>query len=240
MRTVVLDIETIPDRDAMARSGYREDPDVFAPWPLHRLACASVLTVAGSAMTGLTFDLRSYSLGQMGERDIVAGVERSIENADQVITYNGCAFDIPVLLARCVLNGEYVPTLARLGSRCRPGLHLDLHQQVKGTDGGVKLAHLCAAFAIPAKIGGRGNRVADLAADGRWSDIEHYCETDVVATWLAAQMWDSAENPGFGLERWELLASWLRSRPLDNPKLAAFCEVPSPAPPPLWPVEVRF
>ena len=240
MRTVVLDTETIADRDAMERCGYCEDPDVFAPWPLHQLACASVLTVAGSAMTGLTFELRSYSVGKMTERDIVASVERAIENADQVLTYNGGAFDIPVLIARGVLNGKNVPTLARLASRCRPGLHLDLHQEVKGADGGVKLAHLCAAFAIPAKIGGRGDRVADLAADGRWSDIEHYCESDVVATWLAAQMWDSAENPGFGLERWQLLASWLRSRPLDNQKLAAFCEVPSPAPPSLWPVEVRF
>lgn len=240
MRTVVLDIETVADRDAMDRCGYQDDPELFAPWPLHRLACASTLTVAGTAMTGLSFDLRSYSLHQMTERDIVANVERAIENADQVLTYNGRAFDIPVLLARAVLMDEYVPTLARLGSRCRPGLHVDLHEQVKAAGAGVKLAHLCAAFAIPAKIGGGGDSVASLAADRRWLDIEHYCETDVVATWLAAQMWDSAENPGFGRERWQFLASWLRSRPLDNPKLAAFGEVATIAPSPLLSAEMVF
>ena len=239
MRTVVLDIETVADHDAMERCGYHEDPEIFAPWPLHRLACASTLTVARTGMSGLAFDLRSYSVGKMTERDIVANVERAIENADQVLTYNGGAFDIPVLLIRGILTGEYVPTLSRLGSRCRPGLHLDLHEQIKGAGGGIKLAHLCAAFSIPAKIGGGGDSVAGFAADGRWVDIEHYCESDVVATWLAAQMWDSAENPGHGRERWQLLAGWLRSQPANNPTLAAFCEVPS-SPTPLWPVETSF
>lgn len=230
----------IADQDAMNRSGYREDPEVFAPWPLHRLACASTLTVDRAGITGLTFELRSYSLREMTERGIVASVERTIEDADQILTYNGSALDIPVLLARAILAGEHVPTLARLCNRCRPGLHLDLHEQIKAGAGGIKLAHLCAAFSIPAKIGGGGDCVASLAAEGRWRDIEHYCETDVVATWLAAQMWDSAENPGFGRQRWEVLADWLNSRPLDNPKLAAFRKVPNPAMPLLRAIEVTF
>jgi hypothetical protein len=225
MRTVVLDVETIADREAMKRCGYTESPEVFAPWPLHRLACASTLTIVQSGLSDLSFDLRSYSHREMGERGIVASVERAIEDADQVLTYNGRAFDFPVLLARSILVDEHVPTLARLGNRCRPGLHFDLYEQVKASDGGIKLSHLCAAFSIPAKMC-RGDRVASLAAEGRWRDIEYYCETDVVATWLAAQMWGAADNPGYGRDRWKLLADWLSSQRSDNPELVAFRELP--------------
>jgi hypothetical protein len=102
---------------------------------------------------------------------------------------------------------------------------MDLHDDIKGFAGGIKLAHFCAAFSIPAKIGGDGSDVAELAAAGRWIDIEHYCESDVVATWLAAQMWQSSESPGFGRERWSALGDWLTSS-TNNPRLAAFCRVP--------------
>jgi hypothetical protein len=241
MKTVVLDVETIADLRAMERCGYREEPGVFAPWPLHQLACASVLIVSRrSGADELAFDLRSFSQREMTERGILVSVERAIENADQILTYNGRAFDIPVLLARAIIAGEFVPTLSRLGNRCRPGLHYDLHQEIKDTGVSIKLAHLCAAFSIPAKTGGDGGCVADLAAEGRWLDIEHYCETDVLATWLAAQMWESSERPGFGRERWERLAEWLASRGKDNPRLAAFCKVPPPFAPPPPPTEVTF
>lgn len=241
MKTVVLDVETIADRCAMERCGYQEEQGVFAPWPLHQLACASTLTVQSVGRDRLKFDLASFSRRQMSERGIVASVERAIEDADQVITYNGRAFDIPVLLARAVVANEFVPTLARLGHRCRPGLHYDLHNQIKDVAGGVKLAHLCAAFSIPAKVGGEGAGVADLAAQGRWQDIEHYCETDVVATWLAAQMWESSEDPGLGRERWNVLARWLARRSEGNPQLLPFCKVsPEGAVPVLELVEAAF
>lgn len=240
MKTVVVDIETIADREAMARCGYREEEGVFAPWPLHRIACASTFAVSRAADDDLAFDLRSFSLEGLSEREVVAKVEHALAKADQVVTFNGKGFDIPVLLARAVLADEDVPTLARLGNRCRPGLHFDLHEQVRGMGPGIKLTHLCAAFSIPAKIGGDGENVASLAAQERWREIADYCETDVVATWLAAQMWDSAERPGFGRERWQQLAGWLRSKPLCNPRLAAFCDVPPPPRRPRSLAEVTF
>lgn len=85
---------------------------------------------------------------------------------------------------------------------------------------------ICAAFEIPAKSGGTGEKVRDLAQDGRWNEIEYYCESDVISTWLAAQMWDSAENPGFGRSRWHDLAGWLNSAALPNPRLALFAAGP--------------
>jgi hypothetical protein len=231
MKTVVLDVETIPDECAMARCGYVMD-DEFAPWPLHELACASVLTINTRSRDDLDFGLQSFSLGSMPQRAIVASVERIIENADQVLTYNGRGHDIPVLLTRAILAGEDVPTLARLGNTARPGLHRDLHDDLKRSGGiGIKLAHVCAAFAIPVKLNS-ADRVLNAACDGRWTDIEHYCESDVIATWLAAQMWDSAENPGFGLERWQRLAAWIAGEPRPNRWLELFYQVPQIKSPP--------
>lgn len=228
MKTVVLDVETIANPSAMSRCSYEQEAGIFAPWPLHQLACASVLTVRSSGTNNLEFDLRSFSRDMMGERGIVSSVERAVEDADQVLTYNGKAFDIPVLLARAIVTEELVPTLARLGHRCRPGLHRDLHEEVKGSGVGISLVHLCAAFSIPAKVQGAGDCVTKLACHNRWQDLAHYCETDVVATWLAAQMWVSSESPGLGRERWKALARWLGSRPQGNPRLKAYLDVPMP------------
>jgi hypothetical protein len=222
MKTVVLDVETIADTAAMARAGYVSAEGEFAPWPLHELACASVLIVRKLGLNEPTFDLRSFSRGEMSERAIIASVERIIEDAQLIITYNGQALDLPVLVARAILNDESIPTLARLNDRCRPGLHYDLHQQVKGTGAGIKLAHLCAAFGIPAKMGANGESVAGLVAAGNWAGIEHYCETDVLATWLAVQMWESRDLPGHGLEQWRLLDRWMARFPIANPLLGEF------------------
>lgn len=222
MKTVTLDIETIANASAMIRAGYEPQPGEFAPWPLHEIACASLFSVERSGFEEPRFDLRSFSRGHMGEAAIIANVERSIENAQQIITYNGQAFDLPVLVTRAVVHDLHVPTLARLSDRCRPGLHLDLHDRVKGAGPGVKLAHLCAAFGIPAKEGGTGECVANLAAAEDWVSIEQYCETDVIATWLAAQMWDSRDLPGNGLSSWRSLRSWLADSPTSNRQLDAF------------------
>lgn len=217
VKTAILDIETIADSQAMERARYQPVEGEFAPWPLHALACASVLTVARVGTDDLRFDLQSFTRGGMNERGIVASVERAIESADEVITYNGRGFDIPVLLARAIISDEYVPTLARLFNRARPGLHFDLFERIKSSGAGVKLAHICAPFGIPVKSDAGGARVAAFAADEEWDRIARYCETDAVATWLVAQMWDSAERPGYGRERWGKLGAWIAA---DQPRLA--------------------
>lgn len=52
---------------------------------------------------------------------------------------------------------------------------------------------------------------------GEWKRIADYCETDVVATWLAAQMWRGAQVSGQARESWEQLAAWIDS---EQPRLA--------------------
>jgi predicted PolB exonuclease-like 3'-5' exonuclease len=231
MKTVVLDIETIPNVEAMSRARYVPEPGEFAPWPLHEIVCASVFTVESSAYGQSRFDLRSFSRRETTEAGIVASVERAVEDAQQIVTYNGQAFDLPVLVTRAVVHELHAPTLARLSDRCRPGLHMDVHERIRGSNAGVKLAHLCAAFGIPAKEGGDGRCVAELANAGDWPAIKHYCETDVIATWLLAAMWDSRDLPGLAAARWLELSRWLKLCGTANPRLVGFdrCDLASGA-----------
>jgi hypothetical protein len=73
--------------------------------------------------------------------------------------------------------------------------------------------------------------VAELADAGDWLAIEHYCEADVIATWLLAAMWDSRDLPGHGAARWLELSRWLKRSGIGNPRLADFdcCDLASEA-----------
>lgn len=221
MKTVVLDIETISDALAMERCAYKQD-ETFAPWPLHELACASVLTVTSRGFDPLGFDLQSFTRGTMGERGIVASVEEAINGASFVVTYNGTAFDLPVLVTRATLAQQPVPNLAKLSERGPMAKHRDLHEDVRRGGSGIKLAHLCAPFGIPVKTG--GIPVADLAAAERWDAIANYCETDVVATWIAMQLWNYRGNGGRGYDGWRAIGDWIQATRPENPRLMRFVE----------------
>ncbi len=228
MKTIVLDIETITDQDACARAGV--DPtEEFPAWPLHQLMCVSLLTVVeGTRSSGIQFTIETFSRVNTSERGIVAQVERRLESAQEVLTFNGRAWDVPILLARAAVAGERVPSIARAHGRRHPGFHSDLIDEVTANGAAVrpKLLDLCAGLGIPAKLEAARGGVAELAAAGDYGRISRYCETDVVATWLAAQLWRSVDEPEQATERWTAVAGWVRS---DQPRLAhllPYCSVP--------------
>lgn len=222
MKHVVLDIETIPCADAMVRARVESDGR-FPSWALHELICASVLTVDRDRVGRPSFGIETYSRRTLSERAIVASVERSIENAIEVQTFNGACFDIPVLLSRAALTGEPAPMIAKLHAqpRFRRGVHVDFLQEVTayGAAPRVRLADLCAAYNIPVKIDAAGDQVGDLVRQGAWDRVANYCETDIVATWLMGLFWRSAErfSPELIVEGWTALSKWIRS---DQPRLS--------------------
>ncbi len=222
MKTIVLGIESIPDAAAASRAGV-DLKEGFPAWPLHQIACVSLLTVTRQRSDQQTFDVETFSRAGLSERGIVASVERRIEDAFEVITFNGRSFDLPVLLTRAALTGERCPTIAKLmaQSRFRSGTPLDLLEEATafGAAPRVKLSYLCAAFPIPVKIDVHGGEVGQLADDGNWDAISRYCETDVVATWLALQLWRSAQraDPEAVVPATRNLAEWIRG---DQPRLA--------------------
>lgn len=221
MRTVILDIETIPDREAIRRCHHVDDGS-FLPLPLHALACASMLIVDRVSYKETRFRIVSHSRGMNSERGIVSSVERELESAQMLLTFNGRAFDIPVLAVRAALTGEIAPTIMgiHVHSRSPVGKHSDLLQGITQFGGAPKfsLNAFCAALSIPCKIEKDGKRVAQLVAEEDWPALSNYCERDVVATYLAAKHWEGAQygQPEAVLEAWAGLAGWIQS---DQPAL---------------------
>lgn len=230
-KKVILDIETIPDTDAMERAGY-EDKGGFPPFVLHELACVSLLIVETDAKARPEFAIESFSRERLSERGIIASVERILADSFEVITFNGRGFDVPVLMTRAALTGEDAPMIARLHTQRRysQGLHVDLLDEVTGcgTAPRVRLHDLCSAFSIPSKIDVAGGDVASLVAAGEWTRVVNYCETDVVATYLAMQFWRGAERgvPELAVENWSLLAQWVRANQPGLHHLLPYAEPP--------------
>jgi predicted PolB exonuclease-like 3'-5' exonuclease len=226
MKTIILDIETIPDEPALARVGIESDGD-FPPWPLHEIACVSILSVEQTRYRNFKFEVGSFSRAELSERAIIGATEQVLDQASEVVTFNGKGFDLPVLMARAAVATEHAPTIVALRGTQRPGVHVDLLDEVVGYRGAprIKLAHLCAAFNIPVKLEAAGEDVAALARAGQWGTITRYCETDVVATWLAMKMWRSCEDPDQGPACWAALADWIRS---DQPRLHHLLPYASP------------
>ncbi len=232
MKTCVLDIETIPNAAAITQAG--ADPTAgFPAWSLHELACVSILTVEQDAMAHPTFAITTYSRFNLGERGIVASVERAISDAFEVVTYNGRGFDVPVLLTRAAVAGESAPTITRLHAQGRytRGTHVDLLEEVTGHGAAPKLRllDLCSAFGIAVKQDCAGDGVATLVEEGAWPKVAAYCETDVTVTWLALQYWRSAERaaPEMIVESWTRLASWIRQGGEALAHLALYAKPPA-------------
>lgn len=231
MKTCVLDIETIPCASAMERAHVGVDAG-FPPWVLHELACASILTIEQDRILRPIFSLQSFTRADIGERGIVASVERILFDAFEVVSFNGRGFDLPVLLARAAVAGETAPTISRLNSSNRyiRGVHVDLLEEVTGRGAAprVRLLDLCAAFSIPAKFDCAGGDVAAMAGRGEWHQIANYCESDVVATWLALQAWRSGEraDPWLYMDACSSLWGWINDHPDQLAHLAAFAAMP--------------
>ncbi|URD59927.1 ribonuclease H-like domain-containing protein [Sphingomonas sp. KRR8] len=225
-KTVSIDVETVLDEEAAGHCGFVPG-DEFAPWPVHRIVCASAFSVTRSAHDEQYYALESFSRGAMSERGIVMALAAAVDDANVVVTFNGYRFDLPVLLARAMVHEVHVPRLIDLQNRSRVGRHVDLFDQLKRDAAPVSLAHLCAPFAIPVKQDASAS-VAELAAREDWLALEEYCETDVVGCWLASLFWTKVQEPGFARAEWRSFAAWAAENATEHPSLAAFTTVPRP------------
>lgn len=235
MNTIILDIETVPDLNGLDQAGWAGDQSAFPPWPLHEVACVSMLSVQTDLLTGVSFALQSFSGEDLTERSIIAETERLLVTAQTVVTFNGRGFDIPVMMARAGVHKVSVPALASLHAQRRysAGQHIDLLEEVThyGAAPRIRLAELCAAFSIPAKLGTDGGQVANLIAKGEWKRVIDYCEQDIVCTYLAWLRWRAIERDAFEIEEQDnrRLIDWIKANPSELEHLIAFtAQAPRP------------
>ena len=215
---LVFDIETIPDvqicepltgvktdniqeqRDELEKYHLKvtEGRNPFLRQPFHKIVAISFLYASlsrdGRYESYSLNEVRSGGSSESTEADLVKGFINLIsKNKPRLISFNGRAFDLPVIKYRAMLHGIQAEYFHRSGDKWsnysqRYSLewHCDLLEALSdyGVSARVKMNEVCATFKLPGKIGVDGSQVVSLYDDGRLNDIRNYCEIDVLNTYL--------------------------------------------------------
>jgi 3'-5' exonuclease len=211
MNFLVFDIETVPDVELGRRLydlGPLPDAEVakamfalqrqhsgneFLPHEQQRVVAISCMLRAGDAL----------HLWSLGEPESVESelVERFFEGIERyspcLVSWNGAAFDLPVLHYRALKAGVQAPQYWETGDE-DPAFrynnylgrfhwrHIDLMDVLSGYHARARasLSDVAGLLGLPGKLGFSGDKVADAFLAGQILDIRRYCETDVLNTYL--------------------------------------------------------
>ena len=186
---LVLDIETIPDRELYqppeTRAG-EERP--FPPLYVHKPI------VIGSLLFGADYGLVKFGdFGAQGgdERAMLERFARWVdEKRVHIVTFNGRGFDLPVIALRCMRYGIALPWYYQPRSDYRYRFsdegHLDLCDFLceHGAARSLSLDAAARVIGLPGKNGMDGSQVEGLYHAGKLDEIRDYCLHDVAQTAL--------------------------------------------------------
>lgn len=155
----------------------RQGDDGSVTLSLHSLPA---LDGNGSAASPDERSLLDSFLTQLGER------------TPQLVGFNSCSADLPILLQRALVHGLSVPGFARRPLKPWEGMdyftngtaHVDLRDSVSMRGKGPSLHELAASCGIPGKLEVAGTDVIDHWRDGDLKTIVQYNETDAITTYL--------------------------------------------------------
>jgi predicted PolB exonuclease-like 3'-5' exonuclease len=211
MNTLVFDIETVPDvafgRRLYGLDGLSDGQVAKAMFALRRqdsggdfLPLEQHRVVAISCALRTAEGLRLWSLGDNAtpESELVQRFFDGIEKfSPDLVSWNGSAFDLPVLTYRALLAGVQAPRFWETGAEDRAfrynnylsryhWRHTDLMDVLSGFQnrGRASLATVACLLGLPGKLGFEGSQVWDAWQGGNLAGIRRYCETDVLNTWL--------------------------------------------------------
>lgn len=170
--------------------------------PLHLQRIVAISVVLRSYQGGVPF-VKVWSLGdlQSEESELIKRFFEGVEKfAPTLVSWNGSGFDLPVLHYRALLHGivasrywevgdggEYAKSyrynnyLSRYHWR-----HIDLMDVLAGYQlrGAAPLTEIAVMLGFPGKMGMEGSQVWEAYLGGEQESIRHYCETDVLNTYL--------------------------------------------------------
>ncbi|MHB8257376.1 MAG: 3'-5' exonuclease [Acidiferrobacterales bacterium] len=253
MNILVFDIETVPDIDS-GRRLYRldglGDSDIakvmfhkrreqtgdseFLRHHLHRV-------VAISAVLRHADSLRVWSLGEpdSDEAELIRRFFDGIEKyTPTLVSWNGSGFDLPVLHYRALLHGISAPRYWDTGEDDREfkwnnylsrfhARHTDLMDVLSGYQARAvaPLDEIAQMLGFPGKLGMHGSEVWEQYQAGRIDEIRHYCETDVLNTYLVYLRFELIRG-NLGAAAWEAETQRVRAllRSEDRVHWRAFLE----------------
>ncbi|MDD5005850.1 MAG: ribonuclease H-like domain-containing protein [Candidatus Omnitrophica bacterium] len=132
------------------------------------------------------------------EKELLGKFWKKTEEYQQVITFNGRAFDCPFLMIRSAIN--HVNSSKNLmPNRYSSDMHIDLLDRLTFYGSMRRRFNLhmwCKAFGIASPKEGEvtGYQVKDLFKAGEFLKIAKYCLGDIIATKKLFQYWDKYLN----------------------------------------------
>lgn len=252
MNVFVFDIETVPDvaagrrlyglrdlsdaevAEAMCHRRRQENGGEFLRPHLHRIVAISGMMRVGERCV-------VWSLGDPDspERELIQRFFDGIAKyTPTLVSWNGGGFDLPVLHYRALLHGVAAPRYWEIGEtengfRYNNYLnrfhwrHLDLMDVLSGYQprSTAPLDEVATLLGLPGKMGMHGSKVWEHFQAGDIQGIRHYCETDVLNTYLVYLRFDLMRGrlteDGYRQEC-QLLRDELSGR--NEPHLTAFLE----------------
>ena len=197
---LVLDIETIPDTERWNRPEPAGDGTAPPAAPKFPPTWAHRIVVIGCLW--LDHGYRLKRLGVVGdpsggegsaddrERALLEDFSRFVGRARPVlVTYNGRAFDLPVIALRSLCHGVSLGWYYReknVRYRYSEEGHLDLCDWLAdhGATRSGSLDALARLIGLPGKVGVDGSQVEGLFQAGQLEAIQRYCLADVSQTAL--------------------------------------------------------
>lgn len=142
----------------------------------------------------LPFEENGITFQPGSEKDIIRRFWEVVRGYDQIITFNGRAFDCPFILIRSAVH-KIKPTKDLMPNRYN-GSHIDLLDQLTFYGASRRKFSLdmwCRTFGIksPKSDGITGYDIKDLFLSGRHLDIAKYCFGDLKATKELLDCWES-------------------------------------------------
>ncbi len=211
----VFDCETIPDLEMVKKfyTIYSEDEYMicqeafniqeektgssFLPLPFHQVVTISAVIADDF---GKFIKVGTLAKGQ-SEEEIIKEFFKFIDSKNpKIVSFNGRAFDIPMLLIRAMKYNLSIPAYFEVDNpalnkskwenyktRFSENFHNDLIETIGnyGAVRGLKLDEICYMAGLPGKFDVHGDEVTKLYFDEEFEKIEEYCESDVLNTyWL--------------------------------------------------------
>ena len=177
-------------RDQMLeRSGQQSD---FFPVPFHIPIAISTLQADEKYRIRA---LGCFGADRFSEVELVSRFWQTFENAQTLITFNGRGFDLPVLETRALKHGLSLPRYfgagqtknTYRGSRYSDAYHIDLCDFLSNFGAAYRrnsLNLLAKLIGLPGKYTIAGEDVEYLYRQDRLKEINQYCMTDVLQTYL--------------------------------------------------------
>lgn len=143
-----------------------------------------------------------YKINKIGTISAIDNTEQEMvekffdylcKHLPRIVSYNGRTFDLPVMKYRAMKYNLSLQQLFKVGDKWNNyqykgafNWHCDLLDALSdcGASCRCKMNEVCSILSIPGKIGVDGSKVAEMYDEGFLKQIDNYCETDVLNTYL--------------------------------------------------------